>query len=520
MAYTGQSFLIDCSTGGMTGNTNVDVVGANMMIYPSRNINLHNGGREKRGGTSHVNTTAVAGEAPKCLGGYDFINYAGTQVRVTAWDTGVIYADDTTEIGTGLGTSDYWNFCQGDDKLFICDGANTPRVWTGSGNVAEISKPASDFSTIPVKQMVVHGTGNAERMWALNRTGVYASKTGDFQDFTDATVVNIPIDTGDGFGLVGMVEFGDRLVVFGKRRSYIINDTDTDTANWGYTTAIWEGGVAHWRLIIRTPNDIVCMMEDGEIYSVVTAEQYGDYKYGSLVRPSWMHKYIQSYIRLAYVTDFHAIFDPNMRAIKIFCVRAGETTVDSALVYFIDRGAEAGWVAHDNQTASSGYSAASSWICRKAAGTWKVYTGDYAGFIWELETANYNDNDAAYYAGFKTPSMPFDNGKNVLTRINKMYNGVTALLIPRGDYNLTYNWWVDGVAQTSGTISMSGAGAILGSFTLGTDSLGSLNITDKSVRLGGVGQRVQFEFYNSGLNQTFFISEIIIDFKQKGSVQQ
>lgn len=520
MAYTGRSYLIDCSTGGLTGNTNVDVVGSNMMIYPSRNVNLHNGGREKRGGTSHINETAVTGTTPKCLGGYDFINLAGTQSRVTAWSTGKIYVDETTEIGTGLGATDYYSFCQGEDKLFICDGVNTPRVWTGSGSVAEIDDPASDFSTYPVIMMCIHGTGNAERMWALTKKGVYASKVGDFEDFTDASVVQIQIDTGDGFGLVGMIEFGERLIIFSKRKAYIINDTDTDTANWGYTTAIWEGGAAHWRLIVRTPNDIVCMMEDGEVYSVVTAEQYGDYKYGSLTRPSWMHKYIQGYIRLTYINDFHAIFDPNLRAVKIFGVRSGETVIDTALVYFIDRGAESGWIVHDNQSASSGYSASASWLNRKAAGTWKVYTGDYAGFVWELETANYNDNAAAYYGGFKTPSMPFESGKSVLSRINKMYNGVTAMVIPRGEYSLNVRWWIDGIAQTGTSLSMGGSGAVLGSFVIGTDSLGSLNILDRSTRLGGVGQRVQFEFYNSGVNQTFFVSQIMIDFKNKGAIQQ
>jgi hypothetical protein len=520
MAYSGRSYLIDCSTGGLTGNDNVDVVGANMMIYPTRNINLHNGGREKRGGTSHVNTVAVTGTTPKCLGGFDFIKYAGTQARVTAWSTGKLYADDTTEIGTGLGTTDYYNFCQAEDKLFICDSVNTPKAWTGSGSAAEIAHPAADFTTYPVKQMVVHGTGNAERLWALNQMGVYASKVGDFEDFADSTVVNIPIDTGDGFGLVGMVEFGERLIVFGKRKAYIIDDTDTDTANWGYSTAIWDGGAAHWRLITRTPNDIVCMMEDGEIYSVVTAEQYGDYKYGSLVRPAWIHRYLKLYTRLTYVTDFHAIYDPTIRAIKIFYVRLGQTTIGGALVYFIDRGAEGGWSVHDNQTADSGYSAASSWICRKSSGDWKVYTGDYEGFIWELETSNYNDNSAAYYAGFKTPSMPFDNGKTVLSRVNKAYNGLTTMVIPRGEYDLSYNWWLDGVQQTGGSVSMGGAGTLLGSFVLNTDSLGSLNIVDKSSRLGGVGQRVQFEFYNSGVDQTFFVSQIMIDFKIKGYLQQ
>jgi hypothetical protein len=166
---------------------------------------------------------------------------------------------------------------------------------------------------------------------------VYASANADGDDFSDANVTTIKINTGDGYGIVGAVEFGDRLICFSRSRPYIIDDIDPTTSGWGYEAAQWDGGVANFRLICRTPNDIVCMQDDGEIYSVLAAEKYGDYQTASLTRKSYMHKWISENVNLQYVNMFHSIYDPSLRAIKIFVVRQGQTTVDTALVYFIDR---------------------------------------------------------------------------------------------------------------------------------------------------------------------------------------
>ena len=46
---------------------------------------------------------------------------------------------------------------------------------------------------------------------------------------------------GDGFGLRGATVWGDRLFVFGMRKTYIINDEDLSAVNWGYNEAQWLG---------------------------------------------------------------------------------------------------------------------------------------------------------------------------------------------------------------------------------------------------------------------------------------
>jgi len=509
--YRGETFRIDCSRGGLNGSINIDAIPPFAMLYPSRNLNLHRGVREKRGGTSYVNSAAYSG-APTIRGVFDFTLQNATQYIIAACSDGKVYRDGTNTIKTGMSTANYFDFEVGDNKLFICDKATTPQVWTGTGNTADITSSPTDWATNKPFQMIKHGYGNSERMWAFTYLSVYASEDGDMQDFSDANVISIPIDTGEHNGIVGAVEYGDRIIVFGRRQAFIIVDTATSTDSWGYSATQWEGGVAHWRLIVKTPNDIVCMMEDGEIYSVTAAENYGDYKAASLTRPSFMHQWIQDNVRLGYINDFHAVYDPVMRAILFFVVRQGYTYADTALVYFIDRPPEEAWSIHDNQGYNSGYRAASSGLIRKATGNYKVYTGDITGNLWELETANANDEDNPYYGGFKIPSLTFDN-----PRIDKRFDMIRIITQPEGSYNLAIKWWVDGKEQTAGTVSLAGSGGVLDSFTLGTSLLGGGELLDTFLDLGAVGKRIQAEVYNSSLNQTFKVSQVLIDFKQLGA---
>ncbi len=483
------------------------------MVHPSRNINLNEFGRRKRGGTAHISDTAydaaISG-TPQIMGVYQFRLRNGTAYLAVATNEGKVYrAHDTTIKASGMSTSNFYDFETFENELYIVDGESTPEKWTGSGNTATLTDIPTDWSGDGPQWIVKHGRGVSERLWAGGLSSyphrIYASVNGDGDDFSDANVTTIDIETGDGFGIIGAEEFGDRLFAFGKRKTYIIDDASVDTSEWGYDPAQWEGGAANFRLLIKTPNDIVAMMEDGEIYSVRTAQYYGDYKAASLTRGSFMHNWIKEYVRLGYIDKFHGIYDPVLRAIKIFVVRSGQTTVDTALVYFIDRNPGEAWMIHDNQSATSGYSASCSALVRVSSGDYQVYTGGYAGLLWALEQTNRNDNGSGYYAGFKTPNLAFGN-----PRVDKKYRGGRVIMQPKGDYNLTINTWIDGVQQDQQTVSMAGIGGTL-PFTLGTDVLGGNEIIDEPYDIGNKGKRIQTEVYNANANQDFFLSQILYD---------
>ena len=520
LSYRGETHKIPCDRGGLSANPNIDTVADTEMIWPSRNLNLEENGRRKRGGTSLVNEFVFDnGTPPQIMGIYDFRLVDGTQTIIVAGDDGYIYdsSDATTSIKSGMSTTSFFDFETFENELYIFDGKSTPEKWTGAGATATLTDIPSDWTGANMPQWVVkHGRGASERLWAggcptSTPQTVYASENGDGDDFSDVNVTTINIETGDGFGIVGAIEFGDRLLCFGKSRAYVIEDTNTDASKWGYEAVQWDGGAANFRLIARTPTDVVAMMEDGNIYSVVAAETYGDYKQASLTKASFMHRYIKEHIKLSAIDQFHMVYDSVLRAIKIFVVRNGQTDIDTALVYFIDKPPEEAWMVHDNQSSASGYTASVSASVRVGAGDYEIYTGDYSGNIWQLEQANRNDNDEAYYAGMRTGHLNYGD-----SRIDKRFKRGWLVTQPEGSYNLVVDWWVDSVQKTQRTVSLVGTGGLLGSFTLGTSLLGGQTLINEPFMLGEKGKRIQYEIYNSSVNEDFFISQILTDFKPLG----
>lgn len=513
--YRGQSYIINCGQGGLNHNYNIDAVPPTSFVTPSRNINLHEGGRRKRGGTAKVNTTAISG-APSVVGLHDFKLSSQAEFLVMATNDGKLWKNYTTTISTGMTADKYVSFMSADDTLFVSNGEDVPLTWNG------VAASASTMTNIPTdwvkpncpKQFVLHGSGASQRAWAIGFASgtIYASSASDMTDFSDANVTTIPIYTGDGYGTVGGVEFGDRLIVFGKKQAFIIDDVSTSTSNWGYSPTQWSGGAAHHRLIVRTPNDIVVMADDGTIYSVVAAENYGDYRVASLTRQAHIDVWIRENINLQQIDKFHAIYDPVMRCIYFFMVRSGATTVNVALVYFIDRPPEQAWSIHDNQSYDSGYKAYCAALVETDPGTYRVYTGCGSGYVWVLNEATRSDDGNGYYAGFKTPNLSIEN-----PRVTKMFHMGRVVYRPSGQYSMNVNIWVDGVTMPSTTVSVAGTGDVLGQFVLGSSVLGGAQLYDNAFTIGRIGKRVQIELYNSTAAQDFFISQLIIDCKNMGS---
>ena len=390
------------------------------------------------------------------------------------------------------------------DYVLLCNGADLPVVWNGSAACVYGfgSVPADWSGTNYPKQIVLHGRLNSLRGWAIgcpdNPKTLYVSTNDNVTNFAQETVLVFNIETGDGAGVVAGIEFGDRILLFGKRRSFVMDDADYNTDNWGYFPSSWVGGVAHQRLLVRTPNDLVAMTDDGEIYSVSAAEQYGDYKAASLSRPSYMHEWIKQYLNLTYISDFHAVYDPSIRAIKFFVVRTGSSEIDTCLCYYIDRPPNKAWVILDNQDHESGYSAASTALHRQTSGLSKIYTGSYNGKVWKLGEISRSDDGESFEMVYKIPSLTFGD-----TRLQKRYDWAHFLYVSQDQTcECTIKWWVDGVLRGTETVNFN---LVIGS-------------QEKAIRLGCMGKRIQFEITNNIADNDCYFSQILIDFTVAGKV--
>src|SRR3990167_2410431 len=166
MPYKGQSYTIPLSKGGFNGARNFDGVPSEDFVEPSRNINLHHKGRGRRGGTQHVNGTAVT-SVNEILGGYQFRLKNGTEFVVFLGDNGGLYKDYTTTIKTGMSTTAKPCFETMENELYAVDSQTSPQTWDGvAAGTSNITSPPADWSGTNQPSFVVkHGRGNSERLW-------------------------------------------------------------------------------------------------------------------------------------------------------------------------------------------------------------------------------------------------------------------------------------------------------------------------------------------------------------------
>ncbi|OGW44452.1 MAG: hypothetical protein A2Y66_01795 [Nitrospirae bacterium RBG_13_41_22] len=542
MSYLGTTYTLPCNLGGFNGNRNKSLIPPIDMIDGTRNLNLHEGVRRKRGGTGHINVSAID-SGSRIYGMFDYLKPAGMQYIVFA-TSGKIYKNATETIKTGWTASKHVWFSQFAGELYACNGSDLPGKWDGT-TWTDLSAVPTDWTTSKPKYMITHGRGNSLRNWAFGCAStpytLYVSPNNDGDDFSNTNVTTLKIDTGDGYGLVGGTVYTDQLIMFGRKQSYIVDDADTDTTNWGYTQSNWQGGVAHQRLIIPTPNDIICVDENMEIYSVIAAQSYGDYQAASIARPSFIHNWIEDNVRKSYIANFHGVYDRKLRAIKIFVVRTGQTTIDTALVYFIDRGPQNGWMIHDNLVNASGYSASCSAEIYVGAGDYQIYTGDYSGYIWNLETTARYDNALAFNSGFKTTDTDFGNPK-----YKKRFKRGWIICDPQGTETINVAVYIDGTqidapsgAYAAGTTYALGAIVTYGAKiyeSLAASNTGhtpsssptwwkqhrfSLTVTsgtkEYAFDIGAIGYRIKTDVYNNTVSEDMVIEQELIDYMPLGS---
>lgn len=536
MGFTGKVNVIDDSVGGFVHNINSDNLPPSSMVEGSRNINLQNGGKEKRGGTEHLFSTALGGGSfydsaafgtgvwsgastlpAQITGLFNFAKTNGSSTIISTNVEGSVYSDNLNLIATGVG-SQFPTFETLNDMLLLTNITGEVKTWDGTAaSMSVLANQPLDWAGVSPRQIIKHGKNNSERLWAIGVPGfesnIYISALGSTDFGTTPFVLHI--ETGDQGGIIGGVEFGDRIILFSRNSAYTITDTDLDTNNWGYEQSQWTGGVAGNRVIVRVPNDVLCFTADGDIYSVVSADNYGDYKEASLIRGSFLHKWIEDFVDLAQIDKFHGVYDRNLRAVKFFIVRKGSQEVDTALVFYIDslKNPENGWTIHDNVANPSGYSAScSAWAKNNQTDRYFVITGDYLSTTWRLEQDFKADNKLGFLALRKTPPLDFGN-----SRMTKGFRKGHIIAREEGNFNVTIKVFIDGDLRATETVTLGGSGSVYGSAFFSTGTYGEPEtLIERDFQARFIGRRIQYEISNAGPGEDMFISKILTDYQELG----
>lgn len=508
MGYGGGTAEIIMEQAGFTYRRDDKMAFAAALVDGSKNVNFLEGGISKRGGTTKLTVGTIPG-TPSGRGIYNFRLQNGNTFIVFATSAGIVYHTNySNTIVSGLSTSNFFNFSTFNNEMYIADGANIPKYWTGSGSPTNVTPPTSWATTGYPFQMIPHARGASGRLWAITKDSVWASDLDDGHDFSDANVIQIPIYTESG--LVGGVDFGGRLVVFSKTKAYIIDDSSTDTAEWGYNEAIWEGGVSHWRMIVKASNQLYLWTDEGLVYTISGVQATGDYVSASITRPAYIDRWIRDKVTRANVENFNAVYDRTIRCINYFVQVAGSTN-NTKLKYFIDRPPEQAWIPDDNIPVNSGMRGAASTEVFVSAGVYKIHTQDYVGNIWKHEQTTNTDDGTGYESNVKFKPFDFNN-----LQMYKHFRSAAIRANAVSNFGLTIRVYVDGIRREDVDLDVSGTGAVFDTALLDTAVFASDELVSIPFPLGYYGYQIQFEIVNDTAGEDFFLSQMIVNFKEEG----
>ena len=416
------SFKFSPGLDGFNYNRNITSLSPSCMVDGSYNFNILSNTLRSRGGTKKIITLP---ERSKITSLQQVFDNSQNEVILSTTSSGRIYSNSLILKNTGIGISkcfySWWN-----GNVIFNFATQAPKVWNRT-DITTTDFPedhmAADWITNDSypQIMMTYGKGNSVRAWGIGQsnhsTTLYFSAINDgistTPDFSTGNGGFFVISTPEEEPLTALISFGDRLIIFSKSKAFILNDNSLDVGEWGYTEAQWKGGVISQDLVLQTENDILCMTDDGTIYSITAVVSYGDYKISSTTEVAAINKYIQKNINITQKDIFHAKFDPTLRAIKYFVPSYTSTFNNTALCYFIDKNPQNGWSIHNNTKFLSGYNAASSATALDVdTNSSKIITGDYNGNIWELERGNLLDETNPYPIILKTPYINFNDPRN------------------------------------------------------------------------------------------------------------
>lgn len=514
MGYGGTQFRMPLTDTGFRDDRNTQLLPPTALLQPSANLNYHENGLSKRGGTE----IQIAGLGFSGQGIFQF--YTPTVQKLLFAANGNVYHDSYSNIlKTGLSTSNPISFIQTSKYAFFADGQTVPQYWDGvTPTSTSVTPPTSWTGNMPF-QMVNHtraGSGAGDRMWAVTPDSLWASWIGDPTNFGDVNVIQIPIDSIGG--LIGAFDLGGQLFAFSRTQTFLIEDTDPTVTNWGYVNAIWEGGTASWRLIHRANNNIYFMTEDGLIYDLIGVLTTGGYNAVPLDRPAFVDKFIRDNVNLNNIENFHVAYDRKLRALKFFMQQGGSGN-NIALTYFIDKQPTSAWIVHNNTNFASGYNATCSGEVRVSPGDYQIWTMDGMGNIWGLEQTSRDDNGKPYPVVIMTRAQDLaTSGPQTGSgpRNNKHWLAIALRGDASGQINFTMYPFVEGVAIGTQTFTMGGTGATFDSAHFDVDVFATDLITTDPVILGVYGRDLQIQLVENEVGTDFFLSEILYMVKPLG----
>lgn len=468
------------------------------------------GGPHKIGGTSKVNSAAVASGAA-VTGVYDYWKQgtAGSPTRKRILHAGTVIMNDNddgtfTNLFTGLESGRVPSYSTFDDLLIIASDSTTdvPRSWDQSTaqNLAG-TPPRFSFSCF-----------HKNRQWAAGDyafpSRLYYSANVNPEDWVGSGSGSIDVDISDGDMITGIASHRDNLFVFkGPNKGSIHRITGSSPTGddaFARTTFMRGLGAAWQNCIFPFGNDLGFVSQFGSVHGLQATQTFGDFMEASLSRPiniGWIRTHL-NYTRLRYIW---AVNDPLNEVVYFTASWDASTTNNTVLAMDYRRAPD-----QIKWSKLPAHAAASLGLFVDTNGIRRVLAGGNDGYVRRINIPDRTiDGSTAISYKVTTPYMNYG-----LPMVMKTLERSSVGISPKGNYSGTFAWTRDNMAQQTNSFSQGGAD-VLGvasahQFTLGTSTLGGSQFVDRYMELeeGGEFRSIQYQVTDTSNNQDIELHSI------------
>jgi len=527
MAYRGVTVKLPVGSQGFTGTRNPSQAGPGHLTLVD-GAELDGGIIRKEGGAQKVNPSALDGGAT-IVSGINWNPVSGVQHDVIFLSNGTVRQDSgagtfPTSMVAGLTNvrepPSFFLTAGGEAvgasrKLFMFSSPNQVQVALGgAATMAAIGAPPADwaagaFPTFGVQHGArVFGGGNGS-----DPHRIYYSTITDHGNFTGSGSGTLAIYPGESERLVAGLSFRGALILwkypFGI---YVVNTSDLTPANWSVTRMTRAVGTLNQHSVVQIENDVLYMDHVGNVHILSATQEFGDMNTSDLSKVATLEPFVRTEINRTVIRRVVGAWYAAKKQAWYTLPRTGSTDNNLRLIIGFEQQPTPQGAAAPRFFMSRRDTCVSLWMRPDTTAIPRPTVGDNAGFVWRLDDTSRNKDGAAYQINFDTANTDLSFLDEALATRMKAGQFLELATEPRGNWDLTVTVFWDDVQTDILQFNMGGGGAVLGSFVLDTDTLGSDVVASDRKRLTGSGRRIRLSVVNGGLDQDVSISEFHLGF--------
>lgn len=515
MAYAGQVAHIELGQIGLLTDVSPGNIPRGALIR-ANDISYETGLITKAPGSRRYNTQVLPAGVVAI---FDWWPDTVTQRLIAACSDGKIYRDEGDRLFGGAiaiaddlgGLTPKAMFVAGgqetalrDKKLFFFSDTCQVRVLSGDeSEFTTIANPAVDWVTPKFPRV---GLIHRNRLWAFMGQRAYASDTADHENFT-TNILTQNIFPGEGGEVTGAFVFKGRLFVFKEGGFvYYLDDTDADSDNWVWRKLASNFGLASPHGIIEIANDMLAVNESGSPVSYSAVNALGDIESADVLRLMQIEAYYRDNSSLAGLDVCHAVYYEAKKQ-AFFTGRSSYRTTNNQMLH-IDFNKEAPRAALWRKDAADCLA-----LRKDVSKVLRPMYGAADGYVYLMDQEDRLVGSSAYTGEFKIAHTDMRFLDERLAHKNKLFDYLAIEFIPQGSWNLSVDVYIDGNFSETITYLMDVRDDGLGSFTLGSDSLGREETQTVIKPLHGSGRRISFHCYQAGSNENFAVASMSVGFR-------